>query len=124
PPPGRVLLVFQPAEERGGGARVVLRSGALEGVSAIFGGHVGHQYEVGEIMVAAGAITAQSDAFSIRIKGRGGHGARPHEATDAVVVAGLLVMAVQTLVSRETNPFQPSVITIGKIAGGAAANVI
>lgn len=124
PPPGRVLFVFQPAEEQGNGAQVVMASGALDGVDAIFGGHVGHQYCTGEIMVAAGAITAQTDAFDIRIKGRGGHGARPHEATDAIVVAALLIAAVQTLISRETNPFHPSVITIGKISGGSAANVI
>lgn len=124
PPPGKVLFVFQPAEERGGGARTVLASGALDGCDAIFGGHVGHQFTVGQIMTAAGAITAQSDAFRIRVKGRGGHGARPHEATDAIVVAALLITAIQTLVSRETDPFHPSVITIGKIVGGSAANII
>ena len=124
PPPGRVLFVFQPAEEHGGGARVVLKSGVLDGVSAIFGGHVGHQYRVGEIMVAPGAITAHTDAFSIRIKGRSGHGARPHEATDAIIVAGLLINSIQTLISRESDPFHPSVITIGKILGGDAANII
>ncbi len=124
PPPGRVLFVFQPAEEKGGGAKVVLASGALDGVDAIFGAHVGHQYLTGQIMVASGQITAQTDTFVVRVKGRGGHGARPHEATDAIVVAALFVSSIQTLISRETNPFQPSVITIGKIVGGAAANVI
>ncbi|MGX2040436.1 M20 metallopeptidase family protein [Methylocaldum sp. MU1018] len=124
PPPGDVLLVFQPAEERGGGARVILRSGALSGVRAIFGGHVTGHYRVGEIMTAPGTITAQSDGFLIRIQGRGGHGARPHEAVDAVVVAGLLIVAMQTLVSREVNPVYPSVITIGQISAGSAPNVI
>jgi hippurate hydrolase len=124
PPEGNVLFVFQPAEERGGGARVVLKSGALEGVAAIFGGHVTHHYRVGEIMVAEGVITAQSDRFTIRVQGRGGHGARPHEATDAVVVAGMLITAIQTLVSREINPIYPSVVTIGRIEAGSAPNVI
>jgi hippurate hydrolase len=124
PPPGNVVLIFQPAEERGGGARVMIRSGALEGVSAIFGGHLTRHYHVGQIMVASGTITAHSDGFTIRIKGRGGHGARPHEAVDAVVVTGLLIMAVQTLVSREINPAYPSVITIGKVEAGSAGNVI
>jgi amidohydrolase len=124
PPPGNVLLVFQPAEERGGGSRVILRSGALSGVRAIFGGHVTGHYRVGEVMVAPGVITAQSDGFRIRIQGRGGHGARPHEAVDAVVVAGLLIMAIQTLVSREVNPVYPSVITIGQVSAGSAPNVI
>ncbi|MBP1152425.1 M20 family metallopeptidase [Methylocaldum sp. RMAD-M] len=124
PPPGNVLLIFQPAEERGGGSRVILRSGALSGVKAIFGGHVTGHYRVGEIMVAPGVLTAQSDGFLIRIQGRGGHGARPHEAVDAVVVAGLLIVAMQTLVSREVNPVYPSVITIGQVSAGSAPNVI
>ena len=124
PPPGNVIFVFQPAEERGGGAQVVMRSKALNEVNAIFGGHVTHHYEVDEIMVAEGVVTAQSDRFHIHIKGKGGHGARPHEATDAVVITGLLITAIQTLVSREINPVYPSVVTIGKIAAGSAANVI
>lgn len=124
PPQGRVLLVFQPAEEAGGGAKVVLESGVLDGCAAIFGGHVTQQYKVGQILATPGVMTAQSDDFGIRIKGRGGHGARPHEATDAIIVASMLVTALQTLVSRETNPFHPSVVTIGRIQGGTAANMI
>jgi hippurate hydrolase len=124
PPRGTVLFVFQPAEERGGGSRVVLKSGALRGVRAIFGGHVTHHYRVGEIMVAKGVITAQSDRFIIHVRGKGGHGARPHESVDAVVIAGLLIIAVQTLVSREINPVYPSVVTIGKVQAGSAPNVI
>ncbi len=124
PPPGTVVFIFQPAEEKGGGARVMIKSGALEGVNAIFGGHVTRHYQVGEVMVASGTITAHSDSFTIRIKGRGGHGARPHEAVDAVVVTGLLIMAVQTLVSREINPAHPSVVTIGKVSAGSAGNAI
>jgi hippurate hydrolase len=124
PPPGNVLFVFQPAEERGGGARVVLKTGLLKGARAIFGGHVTHHYRTGEIMVAEGVITAQSDRFHLRIQGRGGHGARPHEAIDAVVITGLLITAIQTLVSREVNPVYPTVVTIGKVQAGTAANVI
>lgn len=124
PPACHVLLVFQPAEERGGGSRVVINSGALSEVNAIYGGHVTHHYQVGQIMVAEGVITAQSDRFRIHVKGRGGHGARPHEATDAVVITGLLITAIQTLVSREINPVYPSVVTIGTIHAGSAPNVI
>src|SRR5690606_23276296 len=124
PPAGNVLFVFQPAEERGGGARVVLASGLLAGARAIFGGHVTHHYRTGEIMVEPGVVTAQSDSFSIRVQGRGGHGARPHEGTDAVVVSGLLVTAFQTLVSREVNPVYPTVITVGKLQAGTAGNVM
>ena len=124
PPSCHVLFVFQPAEEKGGGARVVMKSGALQGVNAIFGGHVTHHYRVGEIMVADGVITAQSDRFKIHVKGKGGHGARPHEATDAIVITGLLISAMQTLVSREINPVYPSVVTIGMVQAGSAPNVI
>jgi amidohydrolase len=124
PPAVGVRLVFQPAEERGGGARTVIAAGALEGVEAIFGAHVTHHYRVGQIMVAAGVITAQSDRFRIEVHGRGGHGARPHEATDAVVITGFLITALQTLVSREIDPVHPSVVTIGQVQAGSAPNVI
>ena len=124
PPEIDVRFVFQPAEERGGGARTVLASGALDDVAAIFAGHVTHHYRVGEVMVAAGTITAQSDRFAIRVTGKGGHAARPHEATDAIVITGLLITALQTLVSREIDPIHPSVVTIGRIDAGTAPNVI
>ncbi len=124
PPPGNVVYVFQPAEERGAGARVVLESGALDGVDGIFAGHVTYHYRVGEIMVTPGTVTAQSDSFRIRVTGKGGHGARPHEAIDAVVIAGMLITSIQTLVSRETDPVHPSVITIGSVKAGTAPNVI
>jgi hippurate hydrolase len=119
-----VRLVFQPAEERGGGARTVIAGGGIDGVTAIFGGHVTQHYRVGEIMVAEGVITAQSDRFTIVVHGKGGHGARPHETIDAVVITGLLITALQTLVSREINPVHPSVVTIGQVNAGSAPNVI
>lgn len=118
------LLVFQPAEESGGGSRRVIESGALDGVCAIFAGHVTHHYSIGEIMLGHGVITAQSDRFEIQIKGKGGHGARPHEATDAVIIAASLINTIQTLVSREVDPLHPAVITIGEMHAGSAANVI
>jgi hippurate hydrolase len=124
PPQGNVVLIFQPGEERGGGSLRMIEKGALKEVNAIFAGHVTRHYRVGEIMVSGGVITAQSDGFTITVKGKGGHGARPHETVDAVVVSGLLIMAIQTLVSREINPAHPSVITIGKVEAGSAGNVI
>lgn len=75
-------------------------------------------------MVAEGVITAQSDRFTVDVHGKGGHGARPHEATDAVVASAVLITTLQTLVSREIDPVHPSVITVGKIEAGSAANVI
>jgi hippurate hydrolase len=124
PPPGNVRFVFQPAEESGGGARTAIQDGALEDVVAIFGGHVTHDYETGIIMIRDGVVTSQSDRFRIQIRGVSGHGARPHEATDAIVVASMLIIALQSLVSRETNPLHPTVVTVGRIVAGSAANVI
>lgn len=124
PPPGPVRLIFQPAEERGAGSRVAIKDGALRNVAAIFAGHVTHDYETGNIMVRDGTVTAQSDRFGINVHGRGGHGARPHEAIDAIVISGFLITALQTIVSREINPLHPSVVTIGKVRAGSAANVI
>ncbi len=124
PPPGTVLFVFQPAEERGNGAQTVVDSRMLPAVDGIFAGHVTQHYRLGEIMVVEGTITAHSDRFTIHVQGRGGHGARPHEAIDAVVIAGLLITALQTLVSRQINPVHPSVVTIGSVHAGSAANII
>ena len=124
PPPGPVNLIFQPAEERGAGAKTAIADGALLDVAAIFAVHVTHEYVTGHIMARDGPVTSQSDRFRVHIHGRGGHGARPHEAIDSVVIAGFLITALQTLVSRETNPFHPAVVTIGKVQAGSAPNVI
>ena len=124
PPPGETVFIFQPAEERGNGARVMLEAGALAGVDAIFAGHVTTEYPVGRIMVADGVITAHSDRFCIEVHGESGHGARPHEAVDAVLVTGLLITSIQSLVSRSVNPAWPSVVTIGQVRAGTAANII
>ena len=122
--PGRVVFLFQPAEEDEGGAREMVADGALEGMNRIFAGHIDRHFEVGELAVQPGLICAFTDEFRITIRGRGGHAAKPHETTDSIVVASLLVMSIQTLVSREVNPAFPSVITVGKISGGSAPNVI
>ena len=124
PPYGTVLFVFQPAEESGNGACAVLQSNTLDEVEAIFAGHVTHHYRLGEIMVSPGTITAHADRLTICVRGKGGHGARPHDAVDAVVVTSLLITAIQTLVSRGANPVHPSVVTIGSIRAGTAHNVI
>lgn len=124
PAHSNVLLIFQPAEESGGGARKIVATGCLKNVSAIFAGHVTHHYRVGEIMIGHGIVTAQSDRFEIAIQGKGGHGARPHEATDAVIIAASLVNTIQTLVSREVDPLHPSVVTVGEMQAGSAPNVI
>jgi hippurate hydrolase len=122
--PAPVRLIFQPAEETGMGAKAMIGEGVLDGVALILGGHVDRHYPVGTIVVSKGVVNASSDGFDIRITGRGGHAARPHEAVDAVVVGSLLVMAIQTIVSREVNPAHPSVVTVGRFEAGSAPNVI
>ena len=122
--PVPVKLIFQPAEEIGQGARAMIQAGVLDDVALIFGGHIDRHYPLGTIVVHDGAVNASSDAFRIEIRGKGGHGARPHETVDAVVVGSLLVMAIQTIVSREVNPDHPSVVTVGQFAAGTAGNVI
>jgi hippurate hydrolase len=123
-PPVTVRLIFQPAEELGAGAPALIEAGALEDVAMIFGGHVDRHFPVASIAVNEGPVNASSDSFTIRITGRGGHAARPHETVDAVVVGSLLVMALQTIVSREVNPAQPSVVSVGRFDAGTAHNVI
>lgn len=124
PPPLPVRLVFQPAEEVVKGAAAMVREGALEGVAAIFGGHLDRYFPAGTVVISDGTVNASSDRFHINIVGPGGHGARPQEAPDAVVVGSLLVTALQTIVSREVNPAHPSVITVATFHAGTVANVI
>ena len=122
--PVPIRLIFQPAEETGEGAKAMIAAGALDNVAMIFGGHVDRHFPVGSVAVTDGAVNASSDRFSIAITGKGGHAARPHETVDAVVVGSLMVMALQTIVSREVNPAHPSVVTVGRFDAGTAANVI
>lgn len=124
PLPAPVRLIFQPAEEVGAGAQAMIEAGALEGVGAIFGAHVDGHFQTGVIAVVEGTVNASSDAFRISIHGQQGHAARPHETVDAVVVGSLIVMAVQTIVSREIDPAHPSVLSIGRFEAGSASNVI
>ena len=122
--PAPVRLIFQPAEEKGTGAQAMIQAGALEGAGMIFGGHLDRHYHPGAIVVAEGAVNASSDNFTIEIIGQGAHGARPHESIDAVVVGSLMIMALQTIVSREVDPARPSVVSVGQFHAGTAPNVI
>ncbi len=124
PPPLPIRLIFQPAEETVKGAKAMIDNGALENVALIFGGHLDRHYLAGKIIVTEGPVNASSDRFCITISGQGAHAARPHESVDAVVVGSLMVMAIQTIVSREINPAHPSVISVGRFDAGTASNVI
>ena len=124
PAEGDVLIVLQPAEETGKGARALLDTGALSSVQAIFGAHVDRRFTVGQVVAQAGPLAASADTFEIELTGRGAHAARPHEAADPIVCAGALITALQTVVSRRVNPASPAVLTIGVITAGTAPNVI
>jgi len=124
PASGDVLVVLQPAEEIGRGAAAVLESGALDGVAAIFGGHVDRRFELGQVVADVGPLAASADTFEIELVGQGAHAARPHEARDPIVAAAALVTAIQTIVARRLNPATPGVVTVGQISAGNAPNVI
>ena len=124
PPDGNVVFLFQPAEEGEGGAKPMIEQGALEGVQVIFGGHIEGHHQTGEIGIKTGIHTSFTDYFEIRVTGKGGHAARPHEAIDAVVIASQIVVTIQTIISREIDPVFPSVLTIGYMRGGTVYNAI
>lgn len=126
---GKVLLLFQPAEERvPGGAKAVIESGILEklggAISAVLGLHVSPRLDTGQIGLCAGRFMASADEFYLKIKGSGGHAAEPNKAVDTIMVAAQLLTTLQQVVSRKANPLMPSVLTFGKIVGNGAANVI
>ncbi|SHI86552.1 amidohydrolase [Clostridium cavendishii DSM 21758] len=123
---GRVKLFFEPAEETIGGARFMIKEGVLENphVDAVLGLHVTEDLDVGKIRLKSGVAFAASNPFTIKIKGKGGHGAYPHVAIDPIVMASQVILTLQTIVSREIAPVNPSVITVGSINGGTAQNII
>ncbi len=121
---GNIRFIFQPAEEGEGGARYMIVDGCLENVDEIYGMHLWNYQPYGEIGVKSGPIMAAADIFDITIKGIGGHGAMPQGTVDAIVVASNLIINLQTIVSRNTDPLQSTVITVGKINGGHGFNVI
>lgn len=123
---GGVRLIFQPAEELSpaGGARGMMAAGALEGVDAVFGLHVWPDLPMGTFGVKAGNLMAASDHFSVYIDGKSSHGAQPHEGADALVAGAQFVNAVQTIVSRNTDPQKSAVITIGRFDAGSRYNIV
>jgi amidohydrolase len=121
---GRLRLCFQPAEETASGAVPMIADGAAEGVDRVLGIHLWAPLETGRVAVKSGVIFGSADSFSLTIQGRGGHGGMPHTAIDPVVVTAQVILALQSIISRETSPFSPAVITIGRVSAGTAFNVI
>ncbi|XP_076927443.1 IAA-amino acid hydrolase ILR1-like 4 [Bidens hawaiensis] len=121
---GTVVLVFQPAEEGGGGAIKVVESGVLENVKAIFGLHVSPALPLGQVSSRSGTLLAGSGFFEAVITGRGGHAAIPQHSIDPILAASTVVVSLQHLVSREADPLDSQVVTVAKFQGGGAFNVI
>ena len=121
---GNVKFIFQPAEETIGGAEPMVKEGAMDGVDGVIGLHLISDYAVGRVGVRAGTVFASADKFIATVRGKGGHAAMPETAVDPIVISAYIITALQTLISRETSPFSPTVITIGKLQAGTAFNII
>ena len=124
---GTVKLFFQPGEEKNpGGASLLIKDGALENPrpEAIFALHVNPQLEIGKLSFREGITMASADELYITIKGKGGHAAAPHLTTDTILIASHLIVSLQQIISRNNNPFSPSVLSITSIQGGHTTNVI
>ncbi|MBO1065395.1 MULTISPECIES: M20 family metallopeptidase [Nostocales] len=123
---GTVKIIFQPAEEGPGGAKPMIAAGVLKNpdVDAIIGLHLWNNLPLGTVGVRAGALMAAVELFRCTIFGKGGHGAIPHQTVDSVVVAAQIVNALQTIVSRNVNPIDSAVVTVGELHAGTAVNVI
>ena len=117
-------IIFQPAEEIASGARWMIKDGATDGLSHILGVHVYPNLSVGTIGIKEGSLTAAAGELNVEIKGKSGHGARPHEGVDAIWVASKVISGIQELITRKLDPLDPVVITFGKITGGNAFNVL
>jgi amidohydrolase len=124
--PGTLVLCFQPAEEGKGGAKAMVEEGMLErfGIERAYGLHLFSHLPTGLLGFKEGPFYASSDSIEIRIEGKGGHGAAPHLSIDPILVAAEFVASVQKVVSRQIDPIEPAVVTIGAIHGGTTHNVI
>ncbi|MDJ0593131.1 MAG: M20 family metallopeptidase [Pleurocapsa sp. MO_226.B13] len=122
--PGNVRFLFQPAEETALGAKWMVKDGAMEGVDAIYGVHVFPSIPARQVGIRYGALTSAADEIEIIIEGESGHGARPHQAIDAIWIAARVITTLQQALGRTQNPLHPIVLSIGQIEGGKAPNVI
>ena len=123
---GTVKIIFQPAEEGPGGAKPMIEAGVLKNpeVDAIIGLHLWNNLPLGTVGVRSGALMAAVESWRCTLRGRGGHGAMPHQTIDSIVLAAQVVNGLQTIVARNVNPIDSAVITVGKLHAGTANNVI
>src|SRR5438128_3375075 len=117
---GNMKFVFQPAEDRVGGAEPMIREGAMQNVDSIIGLHLISDYPLVRVGVRAGAVFASADKFILTVKGKGGHAAMPETTVDPIVISAYIINALQTLISRENSPLNHAVITLDKIKDGIA----
>lgn len=123
--PGTLVFLHQHAEEYApGGAKPMIEAGALKGVDAVFGTHLWVNAPTGVIQTAKGPFMAGADRFEIKIQGKGGHGAQPHQTKDAIVIASQLVNSLQQIVSRRVDPLKTAVLTVGTFESGQTFNII
>lgn len=122
--PGTILFAFQQAEEIGAGARQFVQSGLLDNVDLAYGQHVSSPLPSGKIDITPGPRSASCDIFTIRIKGKGSHASRPHEGRDAALATAHILVALQSLMAREKDPFEPGVLSIGRMEAGTRYNVV
>lgn len=118
---GSVKFIFQPAEECVSGARLMVEEGTMDGVDGVIGLHLMSTHPLGIVGVRTGSVFASADRLTLKVHGKGGHAAMPERAVDPVVIAAHITTALQTLISRETSPFSPAVITIANINAGVAS---
>jgi len=122
---GNIKLIFQHAEEKPpGGAKSIIEAGVLDDVDFIYGAHVAPDLPVGKLATRVGPTMAAVDAFTIKLLGKGGHGASPHQTKDSIVIGAQLITQLQQIVSRRVNPIDPAVVTVGRFEAGNAFNVI
>lgn len=122
--PGKILLIFQPSEENSKGAKLICEHGYLDNVDEIFGLHVFTDIDCGKISIESGARMAASDKFTIHIRGKAGHAGTPHQCIDASLVCAAILMNFQSIISRETDPLDSAVVTVGHIEAGSTHNII
>ncbi|MFV0316373.1 MAG: M20 family metallopeptidase [Microthrixaceae bacterium] len=121
---GRVRFMFQPGEEGSGGAEIMIREGVLDGVDGAFAMHIAPTLWAGALAIKPGPMLAATDEFEVTITGRGGHASTPHWATDPVPVAAEIIVALQSMVTRTVDAFNPAVLTVARVDAGTAFNVI
>lgn len=122
--PNNIVFVFQPAEEKGAGGKKMVLDGAVEGVDAIFGLHGWPTGKARQVATRVGAMMASADVFNVTLHGKGGHAAFPHGTVDSILILAQVIVALQSVASRNVDPLEAVVVTVAKVQAGSASNII